>query len=218
VRKTALAALALAGLGSTFLTLPAHAAVDDPGPGLICQFSSNTDPTAEAGTQTGQISGGPLVVQDSTTLLPGSGTLFCWVQVNSDTPAGPPGSPGTSGHGTGVVVAPEQQITYTTATVTDNVYLCSAFTDDSSSTTYYWQDATSEWTTDPGHCSLAISAGPPDPGPLDPVFQLIDDTFNTLDEFEKANIDPVICPILKQLLPPEGDIPLIWDCPVYGNN
>jgi hypothetical protein len=213
VRKIALAALALAGLGSTFLTLPAHAAVDDPGPGLICQFSSTTDPTVEGGVQTGQISGGPLVIQDSTTLLPGSGTLYCWLQVNDATHGDPLTHPGVHNHGTGVVTAGPAQITYT-ATATDNVYLCASFQDDAS-TTYYWHDSTSTWSTSPGDCGLAISAGPPDPGPLDPVFQLIDDTFTTLDGLEQALIDPVICPVLVALVGGDGDIPLVWNCPPY---
>lgn len=28
--------------------------------------------------------------------------------------------------------------------------------------------------------------------------------------------DPLVCPVLATMFPPEGDIPGVWDCPPYG--
>jgi hypothetical protein len=141
--------------------VPADAAAPS-GPGAVCQFSSTTDPTVEGDVQTGQISGGPLVTVnvDSTNPTasgPQSGTLHCWVQVASDVPTS---GPGVSGHGTGVVTAGPAQISYT-ATVDQNVYLCSTWTDDADGVTYYFDDTTSDFTTTAVPCGLAISASAP---------------------------------------------------------
>jgi hypothetical protein len=153
MRIRSLAFLAVAALAMTHA--PANAAVDDAGPGLICQFASTTDPTAEPGTQSGELSGGPLVLQDSTTNLPGSGTLTCRVQTNQPTHVG--SGPSIAGHGTGVVTAGPATINYT-AGGDDDVYLCAEFTDDTPpGTTYYWNGDVGGWGTDPnvpcGHAS-----------------------------------------------------------------
>jgi hypothetical protein len=202
LKKIALATIALAGLGSAFATVPAHAAAPS-GPGAVCQFSSTTDPTVEGDVQTGQISGGPLVTVnvDSTNPTasgPQSGTLHCWVQVASDVPTS---GPGVSGHGTGVVTAGPAQITYT-ATVDQNVYLCSTWTDDADGVTYYFNDTTSDFSATVSPCGLAVSASTPAEDPL--------------AEQEKL-LDTIICPVLAIVFPPEGDIAGIWDCPPYGN-
>jgi hypothetical protein len=204
VRKLALATIALAGLGSAF-AIPAHAAVDDAGPGVICEFFSTTDPTAQPGTQTGELSGGPLVLQDSTTLLPGSGTLTCRIQVTVSNHTGT--GPAVSGHGNGVVNTGASEISYTAAD-TDNVYLCGEFTDDSDGTTYYWDDTHSVWVANNPlvDCGLAISAGGSDDPVLGPVF----DTLN-------ATVCPVLLAIDSRLNTPlaqtwgdcENSVPII---------
>ena len=201
MRKLALATIALAGLGSAFAIVPAHAAVDDAGPGLICQFFSSTDPTAEAGTQTGELSGGPLVLTDSTTNLPGSGTLTCRIQVTTPNHTG--SGPSVSGHGTGVVTAGPSEISYVAAD-TDNVYLCGEFTDDSTGTTYYWDDTNSVWSTsNTVDCGLAVSAGGSDDPVLGPVFDLLNAT---------------VCPVLLAVDTRLGtDLAGIWqDCEPYA--
>ena len=206
MRKLALASIALAGLGSAF-AVPAHADVSDPGPGLICQFASVTDPTAEAGTQTGELSGGPLVIQNDDG-TPGSGTLTCRIQVTVSNHTGT--GPSVSGHGTGVVTAGPSEISYT-ASATDNVYLCGEFTTDAG-VTLYWDDTSASWSVSASvSCGLAIGGGGDDP----------------LSQFEKDNIDPLICPILAGLpsvpgvvdIGADGDLYVagifIWDCPPY---
>ena len=133
---------------------PAYAAVDDAGPGLICLFASVLDPTAEEGTHTGELSGGPLLLTDSTTGQPGSGTLVCRIQVNNNTHTGY--GPFVAGHGTGGVGAGPMTVVYQAAD-TDTVSLCGEFIDDSDLTTYYWDDDNDEWSTSSAvSCGLAI--------------------------------------------------------------
>src|SRR4051812_34797851 len=114
----------------------------------------------------------------------GSGTLTCRVQVTTSNHTGT--GPTVSGHGTGVVTAGPSLLNYV-AGPTDDVYLCGEFTDDSTGTTYYFDDVNGVWSTDPTVlCGLATSTG----GGDDPLTQ-----------FEKDNIDPVVCPILASLSP-----------------
>jgi hypothetical protein len=119
---------------------------------------------------------------------PGAGTLHCYLQVNNDIPTGT--GPGTSGHGTGLVSAGPAQITYV-ATATDNVYLCSEFTDDYDGTTYYWDDVNGEWSTSAATpCGLATST-----------------------DGDPSALLQILCPVTALLFPPEGDVPPILDCP-----
>jgi hypothetical protein len=192
VKRLGLAAFLLALVAAP--VGPARAAVDDAGPGVICQYSSMHDPLA-AGTQSGQLSGGPLVLTDSTTGLPGSGTLTCRIQVNMDGHTGT--GPFVSGHGTGVVATPPSVVRFAAAE-SDLVYLCGEFTDDSDGTTYYWDAIATAWTTDP-----AAPCEPP---------AVCDSCGN-----EPDLLDLVVCPFLAVAFPPEGDVPGIWDCPPYGN-
>jgi hypothetical protein len=179
----------------------ALAKTSDAGPGLICQFASVKDPTAEAGTQSGQLSGGPLVLVKDDLSGPGTGTLTCRVQINTLDHTG--SGPSVSGHATGLVSAGPAVINYVAADA-DNVYLCGEFTDDADGTTYYWDDDNSEWSTSASvPCGLAEGSG--DPTPIDIL------------------IDSIVCPIFAIVFPPEGDIVLpepigaVWDCPPYGN-
>jgi hypothetical protein len=201
MRSTAIAALAVAGLASTVATTPARA--DAPTThGLICQFATVADPTAEAGTQSGELSGGPVLLTGADGTTPETGTLTCRVQVDQPRHAGT--GPSVSGHGTGVLTAGPSVINYTAA-ATSNVYLCSEFTDDSDGVTYYWDDYRSEWSLD-----ATVACGPTlpeDPGPSP----------------EPILIDSIVCPVFAVVFAPEGDIVLpdpigaVWDCPPYGN-
>jgi hypothetical protein len=146
MRRTALVALALAALGTGLATVPVRAAVDDPF-GALCQLVSTNDWTAEAGTQFGEVSGGPLAVMDTATGLPGSGTLTCRVSVNVADHTG--SAPGVSSHGTGAVTMLPSGITYF-ATDTDKVYLCAEFEDDSTGMRYYFDAVASRWSTSAG--------------------------------------------------------------------
>jgi hypothetical protein len=116
------------------------------------------DPTAAPGSQSGLLSGGPVLLTEQTTNpdLPGttpeSGTLTCRVQVNQGTHTG--SGPLVQGHGTGVLTAGPATINYT-ASETDVVFLCAEFTDDSDGVTYYWDDTS---TTPRTTCSVASPA------------------------------------------------------------
>jgi hypothetical protein len=178
--KRSIIGLAVAGLALTYA--PAYADPPETN-GLICQFASVIDPTAEPGSQSGQVSGGPVLLTEQSTNpdLPGTtpetGTLSCRVQINDSTHAG--SGPSVTGHGTGVLTAGPATINYI-AGDTDLVYLCSEFTDDSDGVTYYWNDDTGEWDTNIlAPCGLAFGNPPPDPS---------DDIINRIP-----------CPIFAQL-------------------
>jgi hypothetical protein len=167
--------------------------------GGVCQFTSATDVTGSGSAQTGEISGGPLVTLDVDTFNPRatgleSGTLSCYLLIDSSTPTGPAGHPGVTGHGSGVVTAGPAQVTYD-AYLTQNVYLCAEWRDDADGTTYYYDDATGNFTDSPTPCSLTFAASTPDNGPVEGL--------------EKSYLDPVICPVQAKL----GIV--VWECPPY---
>lgn len=197
MRALVLAAL-VAAFGPVIANVPAHAAVDQP-VGAGCRFERATEPAADTGMRTGELSGGPLVLVDSTTHLPGAGTLTCRVQANVGDHTGTGGA-SISAHGRLVVLTPPVQVTIV-ATYADNVYVCTAFTDDSDGTTYYFDDEAQRWSTDPGvACDLVIEATPDDePGPF------------------QQRVDAIVCPLLAVVFPPEGDVAAVWDCPPYDN-
>lgn len=134
--------------------------------GPVCSVATVVDPTAEEGTSSGVLEGGPtLFTQDRTT--PQQGTLVCRVQVIDAPTSDHNGSgPTVSGHtnAAGVAVAGPQVITIN-VTGTQNAFLCAEFVDDASGVTYYWDDDSSEWSTSPYvHCGLwatGIDSGNP---------------------------------------------------------
>jgi hypothetical protein len=160
--KRSIIGLAVAGLALTYAPAYADVPVTD---GLICQFASVEDPTAEAGSQSGQVSGGPVLLTEQDGTTPESGTLICRVQVNQGTHAG--SGPDVRGHGTGVLTAGPGVINYT-ASVTDTVWLCSEFIDDSDGATYYYDDNTGDWSTDINvSCGIAVGGtGDPSDDPI----------------------------------------------------
>ncbi len=214
MKKLALAAIVATTLAGSF-TGTAVAGPEADGPtGFLCGFSSITNPNAEANTQTGEIDGGPLVVTtgEGATTAPASGTLTCTIQVGANSTHAGADAPGgkVSANGTGVVVIPPSVVSYTAAPE-QAVYLCSQFTYTGGGTVYFHADNDDDPSTDTGHwsadanseCGLAISASTPEePGPVNELELLI---------------DSLICPTLKTLLPPDGDVAGVWDCPPYGN-
>ncbi len=210
MKKLALAAIVATTLAGSF-TGTAVAGPPTTGPdGFLCGFTSVTNPNAEANTQTGEIDGGPLIVTDAAG-NPTGGTLTCTIQVGANNLHSSPDAPGgkVSAHGDGVVVIPPSVVSYTAAPE-QNVYLCTQFTYDNGRTVYWHADNDDDPTTDTGHwtedpnkeCGLAISASTPSDGPIHDLEILI---------------DGIICPELKKLLPPDGDIANVWDCPPYGS-
>ena len=159
MKKLFIAALAA---GTVFSFMPAASAAHEPW-GFLCGFTSTEDPQVE-GSQTGEIDGGPLVIEDATTPVIESGYITCTIQVNASTHAGADGC-AKSGPTTPAVVALADTCTYAAATG-DNVYLCAQVTIEGHGT-YYWNDPGSplvegSWSNDPltAQCSLAITIQP----------------------------------------------------------
>jgi hypothetical protein len=153
-------------LVAALTSAPAFAQVDQPGPGVVCTLSAAVeDPTAEPGTITATLSGGPLTLTDSTTGLPGSGTLSCYVSIN-----GSGWGPRVEGHGTGTVTAGPAQVSFH-AEQGDVIAVCGEFTDDSDGTTYYWDGSTGAWTATPSSaCTIPPPpVTPPPPPPTNTV-------------------------------------------------
>ena len=195
MRKLLIAGL-VAGTALTFA--PAAYAAPDPS-GILCGFSSTTDPQVE-GSQTGEVDAGPILLGDDTDpTVVYSGSVTCTIQVNAATHAGADACAVTGPNGTAVIAA-AGTCTYAT-TSGDNVYLCTQVNIDGGPTLYFADSndplVEGEWSTDPNSaCGLATSV---DPGPIG------------------GELDPLLCPILAILFPPEGDILNIWDCPPYNN-
>ena len=206
MRKIALFAVAMATVGASFTGVSyAGEPVDGPS-GFLCGFSSISNPTAEPGTQTGEIDGGPLVIVDAEGNT-GEGTLTCTIQVNQGTHAGTGVS--VSGQSTNsVVVIPPSVVSYQ-AGEEDVVFLCTEFDPGApgGNDSLYFHSSNDpavegHWSLDPtSACAQATSAGGGDIfDPIEPVILLL---------------DTIICIPLAILFPPEGDIPNVWDCPPY---
>ena len=217
IAKTAVIAVVAGGLNLAFIA-PASATPA----GRLCSFTSVTDPTVENGqTQAGQINGGPVTddTQAGATI-----TLTCTIQVGAanSTHAGAD-AVSLSGTGTGAAsvagqasyVSPEGQ----------PVYLCTEVS--VNGTVYYRDSVLATWSASASAaCGEAISQEI-FPGPLGPVldilFPILDGAFETLNNLERDVTDPIICPILAGIFPPEGDIVLpdpigkIFDCFPYDS-
>jgi hypothetical protein len=162
MRRLAAGAFVL-GIVATFgQTIPSHAAVVDGPSGLLCGFTSTTDPGTEGGdVQTGEIDAGPLLAVDDTTTppTPQSGTVHCTIQVGGSTHAAPDNGASASASGTGVIVLPATLVSYNSPANVP-VYLCTSFTFQGGATIYFNDpnDPTvdGDWTDDPNsNCGLA---------------------------------------------------------------
>jgi hypothetical protein len=220
VKKLGIATLALGAVVSSFGTVTAHAAETTGPSGLLCGFSSVTDPGTEGGdVQTGELDAGPLLAIDDAATPPAAqtGTVKCTIQVGGGTHDAPDNGASASASGTGVIVLPATLVSYNSPANVP-VYLCTQFTY-SNGTTVYWADS-NDPTVD-GHwdtsatvaCGLATEAGTED---ADPVGELL---------------DSVLCPVLSILGSTLPDVPgvleidntgdvtlagdLFWDCPPY---
>ncbi|MDQ1712228.1 MAG: hypothetical protein QOE45_1678, partial [Frankiaceae bacterium] len=167
---------------------------------------SGTNPGAEPGTQTGQVTAGPAFIDDGAT-PPGvthSGNFICTIQVGlTNSQHTGTDAAVVEGPTTPLVIAAQGQVTYT-AGLLDPVYLCTEIVVDG--THLYFNDpndptANGNFDTTPNvDCGLATS-----------------EDSQTIGEF----IDSIICPFLALVFPPEGDIVLpdpigkVWDCPPY---
>ena len=193
MRRTALVALAVAGVLSTATPALADPPIAD---GLLCQFASIQDPL-DPGMQTGEFSVGPAHLTEADGTTPEDGTLVCTIQVDVSDHTGD--GPAVHAHGTGWFGGQPYPFYLTSYEDGANVYLCAEFTDDSDNVTYFWDDSLGEWSTD-----ITVPCGRA--------------TGSTEPGEEKKYLDSLVCPILAILFPPNGDVGNVWDCPPYDDS
>jgi hypothetical protein len=165
----------------------AHAAVDPLG--RLCGYDTGEPPIYGLGIprRPRLLSAGPLTLLDGDGTAR-TGTVTCSLQVEPRH-ADADLLAVTSDPGTGaVVLAPR-----TVAPSRYPLFVCTEVRVDGAGTRYY-DDVTGAWSADP-----AV--------PCAEVFY--DDTH--------VDMDPVDCPLLKLVFPPDGDIDGVWDCPPYGS-
>jgi hypothetical protein len=162
-----------ATLAALALTLPAGTAHADVPTwvALRCSFLTVEDPTgtvANPGTQVGVMYGGPIVAADLPASIdplfwdifgnPASATLDCSLQVDEPLYTAND-AVSASSSGTVATFLPPTPISYQVPH-TSNVFVCTAFTVSDAhgdSATYYWDDATKQWTTNPTGAVCAIA-------------------------------------------------------------
>ena len=178
-----------------------------------CHFFTNEDQTVTNGENQGVIGDSSVTTDPSG--APTGATVTCYIKVNGVEAAGTRHS--YSGLG---VQAGSDQITFA-AGPTDTVLEC--------------EDVTyADGTTEPEDCPAATQQQIPP----QQVIDLLNSVFDTLNNFEIQNVDPVVCPVLVQLgaatgggvpgvleIHADGDVyvadPLglglnpVYDCPPY---
>jgi hypothetical protein len=178
MKRLMLSAVAFA-TAATFAPGIAQATPADGPSGLLCGFTSTTDPGTEGGdVQTGELDAGPLTAIDDTATpptppTPQSGTVKCTIQVGGSTHAAPDNGASASASGTGVIVLPATLVSYNSPPNVP-VYLCTQFTYSDGRTVYFDDpnDPTVDgnWDTDPNvDCGLATEVSSPPPPPPSPV-------------------------------------------------
>jgi len=171
--------------------------------GLTCGMVAVTDPTAEPGTVTGEVHGGPV----ASSMPVNAVTIECSVQVNSPFHRfGTAEDDNDAAQGGPVAdVLPPTLVSFTAAGG-DIVYLCTEWHE--GDTRWYYDDLNAGGigafitTPDEAHCTIATSLPVPETGPVG------------------HELDPLLCPVLAIVFPPEGDVVLpvagkVWDCPPY---
>lgn len=189
--------LACTVLAAAAVTAPAAATDGPPGVTVVygtsgpCIVAGVTDPGTEGGDViTGAVASTPVL---------GDGRLTCTVQVGGVTHDGSD-AVSRRANGTDVVVLlPE--ITSFVAPEDVPLYLCAEFWSSRDGRTVYWDGYSQTWSSSPyADCDLLSGFDTRDTS--DPVFY----------EF----VDPWVCPAIAFMLPPDGDIPGVYDCPPYG--
>ena len=185
--RARVAALAM-GVVVALVPGTARAAVDPTG--FLCGY----DKPKGGGPYHASLDAGPLLLvdgNDPATIH--EGTVTCTLQddlLHSDTDV----VSVTSARTAGAVVLPS-----TTVWVPHTVwFLCTEMHLDDDTVLYYdWTWENEGWSTDPGaECEPIIIEEPPPP-------------------MDWTLVDSVICPILVLLLPPDGDVGDVWNCPPY---
>ena len=168
---------------------PAHAAPDPVGD--RCNLAGYTDPVATGADDHWTMWAGPLaLVDDAAPATVLSGRVRCEVREGFAhtgqllVAADGPVTPA-------VVVLPPTTVTFTLPGPVDfSVCTEVELTD---GRVLYWDDDAQGWSTDPDVTCLSL-VGHPLPVPWDLV-------------------DALVCPVLAQVYPPDGDVPGLWDCP-----
>ena len=201
--------------------LPMTSASADPGDAIHggCSFNTDSNQTATQGQNEGVIDATAILLTSANTPDAGA-SVHCKIQVNGVD------APGTqldvSANAAGIVQG-QAQISFDDQDGALPSALCEK--DD-------WSDGdTTGWV-----CQGSITIQIPPQEVIDllnSVFDILDGVFNTLNQFEIDNVDPVVCPVLKSLagtygpitIAADGDViipdPLdlglnpFWDCPPY---
>jgi hypothetical protein len=206
--RTRIAVLAVAAMLPFGPAAQAGPEADGPG-GPRCSLAATINPNAAANTQTGTISGTVYAFNEAN--IPQSGTLTCTVQVGLNTTHASADAPGgkVSASGSGAVTIPPSLVSYT-ARPYDDVWLCAQFTYTGGGTVYWHNDNDDDPTTETGHwtadansaCQLGVRVNKPDEPPF--VREVIE------------VVEGPLCRVLKLVLPPDGDVARVWDCPPYN--
>ena len=215
--RTALAAAAAVAL-AVVPGAPAGAA--PAADGRRCTFASVTNPSGSGDVQLGEINGGPVVVADLSDLLanPVTVTLTCTIQVHPNWTHAGADAVSVSASGAVAVTLPPTVASYV-APEGYPVFLCTELTvTDARGATHhlYWDGSAKEYSA--SDAATCIDHLDPEifPGPLGPVFDLLDRVFRDV-------VDPAVCPQLAAVFPPDGDVdyPVLggpfWDCPPYAS-
>jgi hypothetical protein len=179
---------------------PAHAA---PPGGLRCGYTTFTDLRDETGRTTfGELEGGPILLDSDPAGQPVWGSLTCTFQLypnvrHSDADLFRASSTVTPG------VAYLAPAAYRLeADPLDPLMLCSQV-DLVGRGSLYWDSPTQTWSADPDATCADPWEGEGDPPPDDQIFYEV--------------VDPAVCPPLATVVPPEGDVDNVYDCPPYGS-
>lgn len=158
-------------LGASFVTAPYAAHAESAKDGGLCGFTTLTDPTGQANTQTGYVDAGPIsIVDDTDPAIVHTGHLTCTIQVGSSnsTHLGTDAASISGPDAPYVADLSPYQLTFS-AGPNDAVYLCTSVTTDEGGgpwygQTWYYDDLQNptvdgSWSTDPTtSCRLVVSA------------------------------------------------------------
>lgn len=201
-----------------------HAGAHEPTlAGQVCQLESAVSDPGDDTSYTVVVDGGPLAAAKIATVQPDLGevaldnpvtiTMTCtvrsgWYFTHSD-----PAEASVSATAPAVVTVPPTALT---AHDDENFGLFAVCTSvsmtdrDGDTTDLYWNPHTVEFSTDPntpcGPVFCPLDAGDPCGGGN--PFELLNDLFVDV-------VDPLLCAVLDDYFPPDGDVEGVWDCPPY---
>jgi hypothetical protein len=193
---------------------------------LLCSFASINDPTGTR--QAGYINGGPVLFGDDDAAdNPVYGSVTCAIHVGYQNLAhsAPDATSATSPVTPGAAVLAPTLMSYDLPNEWDLISYCTQV-DIVGGPTYYWDEYSEAWSTDPDSACEYLYDDPPPPD-----FNIVDYILELANELVFIPIvDPVLCPVLAALpvtrepndvlyITVEGDTyvagSLFWDCPPY---